>query len=231
MVLDHSRLGHENKLLENKLGRIFLRSTSLLYKFLPTDLGVFKNNLLYFLYFLYITSEVKQYYLSYRTRTECGISRFFKTNCTQSMFGTIKILCTHLQYFSQISRTNHAIICLYHYPQKVCSNFHVQVFQIKLKCHCFKPIKLQTFLMQWYKTLNKMNSSQKHVISSCERRIANQILEVKRLIKVVAKRRFNWVQLSFQVICPHNTQIVGRLQKQFERSGSKLGCSRLWHEL
>ena len=89
MALDHSRLGHENKLLENKLGRTFLRSTSLLYKFLPTDLGVFKNNLLYFLYFLYITSELKQYYLSYRTRTECGISRFFKTNCTQSMFGTI----------------------------------------------------------------------------------------------------------------------------------------------
>ena len=41
------------------------------------------------LYFLYITSEVKQYYLSYRPLTECGISQFFKTNCTQSIFRTI----------------------------------------------------------------------------------------------------------------------------------------------
>ena len=42
MALDHSRLGLENKFLENKSGRIFLRSTGLLYKFLPTNLGVFK---------------------------------------------------------------------------------------------------------------------------------------------------------------------------------------------
>ena len=35
-------------------------------------------------------------------------------------------------YLSQISRTNHAIICLYYFPQKVC-NFHMKVFQIKLK--------------------------------------------------------------------------------------------------
>ena len=42
---------------------------------------------------LYNTSEVKQYYealyLSYRPRTECSISLFFKTNCTQSIFRTI----------------------------------------------------------------------------------------------------------------------------------------------
>ena len=63
MALDHSslRLGLENKL---KSGRIFLRSTSLLYKILPTNLGVYKTNLLYF---LYITSEVKQYYSIYHT--------------------------------------------------------------------------------------------------------------------------------------------------------------------
>ena len=43
--------------------------------------------------------------------------------------------------------TNHAIICLYDYQQKVY-NFHmkVPVFQIKLKYHCSKPIKLQKFL-------------------------------------------------------------------------------------
>ena len=47
MALDHSslRLGLENKLF-------------LLYKILPTNLGVYKTNLLYF---LYITPEVKQY--------------------------------------------------------------------------------------------------------------------------------------------------------------------------
>ena len=46
-------------------------------------------------------------------------------------------------YLCQISRTNHAIICLYY-----------QVFQIKLKYHCSKPIKLQEFFMQQYKTVN-----------------------------------------------------------------------------
>ena len=41
-IRDHSRLGLENKSLENKSGRIFLRSTGVLYKFLPTNLGVCK---------------------------------------------------------------------------------------------------------------------------------------------------------------------------------------------
>ena len=41
-IQDHSRLGLENKFLENKSRRIFLHSTGLLYKFLPTNLGVFK---------------------------------------------------------------------------------------------------------------------------------------------------------------------------------------------
>ena len=41
-IQDHSRLGLENKFLENKSGRIFLGSTGLLYKFLPTNLGVCK---------------------------------------------------------------------------------------------------------------------------------------------------------------------------------------------
>ena len=41
-IQDHSRLGLENKFLENKSGRIFLRSIGLLYKFLPTNLGVCK---------------------------------------------------------------------------------------------------------------------------------------------------------------------------------------------
>ena len=59
------------------------------------------------------------------------------------------ILKYHEWYLCQMSRTNHAIICLYYYPQKAC-NFHMQVFQIRLKYHCSKPIKLQKFLMQQY---------------------------------------------------------------------------------
>ena len=63
------------------------------------------------------------------------------------------ILKYHKWYLCQISRTNQAIICLYYYPQKVC-NFHMQVFQIKLKYHFSKPIKLQKFLMQKYNYQN-----------------------------------------------------------------------------
>ena len=70
MALDHSRLGLENQFLENKSDRIsFLCSTSLLSKILPTNLAACKPSFL--IYFLYITSEVKQYcealfFLSYR---------------------------------------------------------------------------------------------------------------------------------------------------------------------
>ena len=42
-----------------------------------------------------------------------------------------------------------SVICLYYYLQKVC-NFHMKVFQIKLKYHCSKPIRLQKFLVQQY---------------------------------------------------------------------------------
>ena len=56
------------------------------------------------------------------------------------------ILKYHEWYLCQTSRTNHAIICLYYYLQKVC-NFHGQLFQIKLKYYGSKPMKLQKFLM------------------------------------------------------------------------------------
>ena len=42
MALDHSRLGLENEFLENKSGPNFWRSTSLLNKILPTNLGARK---------------------------------------------------------------------------------------------------------------------------------------------------------------------------------------------
>ena len=56
------------------------------------------------------------------------------------------ILKYHEWPLCEISRTNHAIICLYYHSQYVCY-FHMWVFQIKLKYHCSKPIKLQKFLM------------------------------------------------------------------------------------
>ena len=58
------------------------------YKILPTNLGVCKPQP-FILLILYVKSEVKQYFLSYRPQTECSISQFFKTNCTQSIFRTI----------------------------------------------------------------------------------------------------------------------------------------------
>ena len=88
MALDHSRLGLENKFLENKSGRIFW--VRQVYKFLPINLGACKP----IFYFLYTTSEEKEYYealfLSYRPRTKCSISQFFKTNCIHSIFRTVR---------------------------------------------------------------------------------------------------------------------------------------------
>ena len=56
------------------------------------------------------------------------------------------ILKYHEWYSCQTSRTNHAIICLYYFPQTIC-NFQMYVFQINLKYHFSEPIKLQIFLM------------------------------------------------------------------------------------
>ena len=78
--------------------------------------------------------------------------------------------------------TDHAIICLYCYPQKVC-NFHMWVFQINLKYHGSKPIKLQKILM--YKSsyplplipltvrasLNPVNDSHPAAMSFCGREL------------------------------------------------------------
>ena len=61
----------------------------------------------------------------------------------------------HKWYLSQISHRNHVIISLQYYLQKVC-NFHMQVFQIKLKYHCSKPTKLQKFLMQQLQSSSKV---------------------------------------------------------------------------
>ena len=69
MALDRSELGVENKFLENKSGRIFTFDKSTLQN-LANESESVQTNLLYF---LYITSEVKEYhealFLSYRPQT------------------------------------------------------------------------------------------------------------------------------------------------------------------
>ena len=81
MALDHSSLG-----LENKSGRFFCVRQVYFTKSCQQIWGCVNQPL----YFLCITYDVKQYYealyLSYRPRTECSISQFFKTNFTQSIF-------------------------------------------------------------------------------------------------------------------------------------------------
>ena len=58
------------------------------------------------------------------------------------------ILKCHEWYLCQISRTNHAIICLYYCLWKVC-NFHMEIFQIKLKYHCSNKLINLNYSTEW----------------------------------------------------------------------------------
>ena len=71
MALDHSRLGLENKFLENNSGRIFcVRQV-----YLPTNLGACKPT-----FYTFYIQYFEALFLSYRPRTECSISEFYNTN-------------------------------------------------------------------------------------------------------------------------------------------------------
>ena len=71
MALDHSRLGPENKFLENNSGRIFcVRQV-----YLPTNLGACKPT-----FYSFYIQYFEALFLSYRPRTECSISEFYNTN-------------------------------------------------------------------------------------------------------------------------------------------------------
>ena len=81
MALDYSRLGLENKFLENKSGRIFLRSTGLLYKFLPTNLRVCKPT-----FYTFYTSHLRWNSTFYHTDVGQNTALYFHNF---SMFRTI----------------------------------------------------------------------------------------------------------------------------------------------
>ena len=87
-ALGHSRLSVENKFLENKSGRIFLRSTSLLY---CQQIWVRANQpFILFIHHIWGERVLWGSVLSCRPRTKCSSSQFFKTNCIHSIFRTIK---------------------------------------------------------------------------------------------------------------------------------------------
>ena len=75
---------------------------------------------------------------------------------TKHDFRRIKVLCIGNSMICSDKLCS--IICLYYYPHRVC-NFHMQIFQIKLKYHCSKPSKLQKFPMQQYNPLNTLQVS------------------------------------------------------------------------
>ena len=87
MALDHSRLGLKNKLLEFKQIRPnFLRSTSLLYKLLPTSLGTCKPT-----FYTFYTSHLRWN----STMRRC----FYRTDLGQNaVFHNFAILIALIQY-------------------------------------------------------------------------------------------------------------------------------------
>ena len=88
MVLDHSRLG-----LENKSGRIFLCSTSLLYKIWLTNLGVCKLT-----YYNFYTSHLRWNSTMRR--------RFYHTDLGQHYFTILEIQIAIIQYSGRLKHAS-----------------------------------------------------------------------------------------------------------------------------
>ena len=109
MALDHSRLGLENKFLENKSGPIFLRLTGLLYKFLPTNLGVCNQPFILFIHhiwgeivlFIMQTSDRMRYFKIFQDKLHfvniqddqsCGFSETVKKNFQNHPYGQLVLI-------------------------------------------------------------------------------------------------------------------------------------------
>ena len=85
MALDHSTG------VENKPGRSFsISSTSLLYKFLPINLGACKQTFCFFIHHIWGERVLRGAVFIIQTSTKCSNSQFFKTNCIHSIFKTIE---------------------------------------------------------------------------------------------------------------------------------------------
>ena len=105
------------------------------------------------------------------------------------------------------------LLFVYTTTHKRFFNFHKQVFQIKLKYHCSKPIKLQKFLMQQYNIVNlqlmmaveqfcAVSGTQLHQITcSGNRELYNlgQLVTVQGKISTFREQR----QLTVDFICIH----------------------------
>ena len=90
-ALDHSRLG-----LENKSGGIFLRSTSLLYKILPTSLGTCKAT-----FYTFYTSEMKQTMRRCFYHTDLGQNAVFRNFAIQIALTQYSGRLKHVWAFSE----------------------------------------------------------------------------------------------------------------------------------
>ena len=99
MALDHSRLGLENKFLENKSGRIFLLSTSLLYKISPTNPGVSKPT-----FYTYYTSHLRWNSTSTIYHTDLGQNAVFHN--FQDKLHSVNIQDDQLWAFSETVEKN-----------------------------------------------------------------------------------------------------------------------------
>ena len=86
MALDHSRLGLENKFLENKSGRIFCCQQVYFPKSYQQIWGCVNQPFVLFIH--HIWGETVLFIIQPSDRMQC-ILQFFKTNCTKSIFRTI----------------------------------------------------------------------------------------------------------------------------------------------
>ena len=96
MALDHRRVG-----LENKSGRILGIRQVYFTKICQQIWGCVNQPFAIFIHHILGQTVLWGVYLSWRPRTECSISQFFETNCTQSIFKMInrKLLAKPFKIF------------------------------------------------------------------------------------------------------------------------------------